>query len=91
MCTLYYSITVHSSAPAPERVGVGPSRKGEGTSCSLWPLRLTCDKPVGMNIPVDLLGENSKAAPVLPAGCVRIDVALGEVPPEIFGQAFRGR
>ena len=28
-------------------------------------------------------------APVLPAGCVRIDVALGEVPPEIFGHAFR--
>ena len=61
MCTLYYSITVHSSAPAPERVGVGPSRKGEGTSCSLWPLRLTCDKPVGLNIPVDLLMKNSKA------------------------------
>ena len=28
-------------------------------------------------------------APALPAGCVRIDAALGEVPPEIFGQAVR--
>ena len=27
-------------------------------------------------------------APPLPAGCVRIDSALGEVPPDIFGQAF---
>ena len=28
---------------------------------ALWPLRLTCDKPVGLNIPVDLLMKNSKA------------------------------
>ena len=29
------------------------------------------------------------SAPALPAGCVRIDAALGEVPPAIFGQAVR--
>ena len=39
-----------------------------------------------------LLSQPERApdrAPVLPARCVRIDVALGEVPPEIFGQALR--
>ena len=29
------------------------------------------------------------SAPALPAGCVRIDAALGEVPPAIFGRAVR--
>jgi hypothetical protein len=32
-------------------------------------------------------GEPAQATPV-PAGCVRIDSALGEIPPDIFGQAF---
>jgi len=32
-------------------------------------------------------GEPAQATP-LPAGCVRIDSALGEIPPDIFGQAF---
>ena len=34
-------------------------------------------------------GRALASAPALPAGCVRIDAALGEVPPEIFGQTVR--
>ena len=37
--------------------------------------------------PLDVQAATPGPAPPLPAGCVRIDAALGEVPPEIFGQA----
>ena len=37
--------------------------------------------------PLDVQAATPGPAPPLPAGCVRIDEALGEVPPEIFGQA----
>jgi len=41
-----------------------------------------------VRIRVEPAAGGAAPATPLPAGCVRIDSALGEVPPDIFGQAF---